>query len=54
MSKYIIEVDDNAVADNSCYPIVGTNSVLVSTNGLDGLEEWIKKKQDRQKRLLEE
>lgn len=41
MSKYIIEVDDNAVANASnCYHIVGTNSVLVSTDGLDGLEKY--------------
>lgn len=41
MSKYIIEVDDNAVASaNGCYTIVGTNNVLVSPNGLDGLEKY--------------
>jgi len=40
MSKYIIEINDNAVANNSCYQIVGTNSVLVSTDGLDGLEKY--------------
>jgi hypothetical protein len=41
MSKYIIEVDDNAVPNASnCYHIVGTNSVLVSTDGLDGLKKY--------------
>lgn len=39
MSKYIIEIDDNAVA-NGCYTIVGTNNVLVSPNGLDTLEKY--------------
>ena len=41
MSKYIIEIDENAVANASnCYHIVGTNSVLVSTDGLVGLEKY--------------
>lgn len=39
MSKYIIEVDDNAVS-NGCYSIVGTNNVLVSPNGLDELQKY--------------
>lgn len=39
MSKYIIEIDENAVA-NGCYTIVGTNNVLVSPNGLDELEKY--------------
>ncbi len=39
MSKYIIEVDDNAVA-NGCYSIVGTNNVLVCPNGLDKLQKY--------------
>ena len=44
MSKYIIEIDDNTVANASnCYHIVGTNSVLVSTDGLDGLEKYEEK-----------
>lgn len=44
MSKYIIEINDNAVQSASnCYHIVGTNSVLVSTDGLDGLEKYEEK-----------
>lgn len=44
MSKYIIEINDNEVPSASnCYTIVGTNSVLVSTDGLDGLEKYEEK-----------
>jgi hypothetical protein len=44
MSKYIIEINDNAVPSASnCYHIVGTNSVLVSTDGLDGLKKYEEK-----------